>query len=77
MSQTTEAAIKLLERLPGEAQVQVQVLEALRQLVAEANDDAQWDELFRKSQNLLAAAARTARAEVTAGNAAPMDFDKL
>jgi hypothetical protein len=75
MSQTTETAIKLLERLPEEAQVQV--LEALRQLVAEANDDAQWDELFGKSQNLLAAAARNARAEVTAGNAAPMDFDKL
>jgi hypothetical protein len=75
MSQTTETAIKLLERLPEEAQVQV--LEALRQLVAEANDDAQWDGLFRKSQNLLAAAARNARAEVTAGNATPMDFDKL
>jgi hypothetical protein len=38
MSQTTETAIKLLERLPEEAQVQV--IEALRQLVAEANDDA-------------------------------------
>jgi len=75
MSQTTETAIKLLERLPEEAQVQV--LEALRQLVAEANDDAQWDELFGQSQNILAAAARNARAEVTAGNAAPMDFDKL
>jgi hypothetical protein len=75
MSQTTETAIKLLERLPEEAQVQV--LEALRQLVAEANDDAQWDELFRRSPNPLAAAARNARAEVTAGNATPMDFDKL
>jgi hypothetical protein len=75
MSQTTETAIKLLECLPEEAQVQV--LEALRQLVAEANDDAQWDKLFGQSQNILAAAARNARAEVTAGNAAPMDFDKL
>jgi len=75
MSQTTETAIKLLERLPEEAQVQV--LEALRQLVAEANDDAQWDELFRRSRNPLATAARNARAEVTAGNATPMDFDKL
>jgi hypothetical protein len=75
MSQTTETAIKLLECLPEEAQVQV--LEALRQLVAEANDDAQWDKLFGQSQNILAAAARNARAEVTAGNAAPMDFDKI
>jgi hypothetical protein len=75
MSQTTETAIKLLERLPEEAQVQV--LEALRHLVAEANDDALWDEVFGRSQNLLAAAARNARAEVTAGNATPMDFDKL
>ena len=74
MSQTTETAIKLLERLPEEAQVQV--LEALRQLVVEANDDEQWDELFGRSQNFLAAAARKARAEVTAGNATPMDFDK-
>jgi hypothetical protein len=75
MSQTTETAIKLLERLPEEAQVQV--LEALRQLVAEANDDAQWDELFLRSRNPLATAARNARAEVTAGNATPMNFDKL
>lgn len=75
MSQTTETAIKLLERLPEEAQVQV--LEALRQLVTEANDDTQWDELFRKSQNLLAVTARNARAAVAAGNATPMDFDKL
>ena len=75
MSQTTETALKLLERLPEEAQVQV--LEALRQLVAEANADAQWDELFGRSQNLLAAAARNARGAVTAGSATPMDFDKL
>ena len=75
MSQTTETAIKLLERLPEEAQVLV--LEALRHLVAEANDDAHWDELFGQSQNLLAAAARNARAEVAAGNATPMDFDEL
>lgn len=75
MSQTTETAIKLLERLPEEAQVQV--LEALRQLVAESNDDAQWDELFGRSPNVLAAAARSARAAVTAGRAALMDFDKL
>ena len=75
MSQITETAIKLLERLPEEAQVQV--LEALRYLVAEANDDERWDGLFGRSQNLLAAAARNARAGVTAGNATPMDFDKL
>lgn len=75
MSQMTETAIKLLERLPEKAQAQV--LEALRQLVAEANDDAQWDKLFARSQNILAAAARNARAEVAAGSATPMDFDKL
>ena len=75
MSQTTETAIKLLERLPEEAQVQV--LEALRQLVAESSDDAQWDEVFRRSQNLLAAAARNARAEVAAENATSINFDKL
>jgi len=75
MGQTTETAIKLLERLPEEAQVQV--LEALRQLVAKANDHAQWDELFRRNQNPLATAARNARAEVAAGHATPMDFDKL
>ncbi|MEO5956537.1 MAG: hypothetical protein ABIR36_12725 [Nitrospiraceae bacterium] len=75
MSQTTETALKLLERLPEEAQMQV--LEALRQLVAESNDDAQWDTLFQGSQNMLAAAARNARAEILAGKAAPMDFNKL
>ncbi|MGH7204852.1 MAG: hypothetical protein ACREI2_01445 [Nitrospiraceae bacterium] len=74
MSKATETAIKLLESLPEEAQAQV--VEALRQLVLEAQDEARWDALLRNRKKLNAA-ARQAREEAAAGKATPMDYEKL
>ncbi len=65
----------MLESLPEEAQQRV--VERLRDLVEEARDEAQWDELFQRKQAGLVAAARKARQEITAGKATDMDYDKL
>lgn len=74
MSRTTATAVKLLESLPEKHQERV--VEALRRLVQEAQDEARWDELFKRKKGLRAA-ARKARREITAGKATDMDYDRL
>jgi len=74
MSKTTETAIKLLESLPEPAQERV--LDALRQLVQDAQDEQRWDQLFERRPK-LAAAARQARQDIAAHKATEMDYDRL
>jgi hypothetical protein len=74
MSKTTETALKLLESLPEEAQERV--VEQLRQLVQEAQDEARWEALLKQNKRLLVA-ARKARHDVTAGKATDMDYERL
>ncbi len=50
---------KMIETLPESAQDQV--VEHLRDFIAERQDENQWDALFKKTQNQLIAAARQAR----------------
>ena len=66
---------KMIETLPESAQDQA--VEHLRDFVAELQDDIQWDDLFKKTQNQLVNAARRAREEIAAGQAKPMDYDAL
>lgn len=40
-------------------------------------DELHWDELFRRTQPQLAAAARRARQQIAAGMATPMDYNRL
>lgn len=58
-SATVATAIKMLEALPEPAQQQV--VEHLRDYIAEALDDQQWQAGFAATQPQLAAAARRAR----------------
>lgn len=67
--------VKMLESLP-EA-VQDQAVEHLRAYLADLQDDMRWDELFRRTQAQLAAAARRAKQEISAGQAQPMDYERL
>ena len=67
--------VKMLETLPNTTQSQV--VEHLREYVAELQDEAQWDELFMRTQNQLVAAARRAKQEIKAGQAKPMDYGQL
>ncbi len=75
MRKTTETAIKMLESLPEDARDRV--VEALRDLVEEARDEARWDDLLEGKRAGLVAAARKARKEIAAGKAKEMDYNKL
>lgn len=66
---------KMMETLP-EA-VQDQALTHLRNYIAELQAEEKWDKLFDQTQNQLIAAAQQARKEIAAGQAEPMDLDRL
>lgn len=75
-SETTVATvIKMLESLPESAQKQV--VEHLREYIAELKDELEWDDLFEQTQPQLAVAARRAKQEIAQGHAKPMDYDYL
>jgi len=67
--------IKMMETLPETTQNQV--VEHLRDYVAEVQDEIQWDISFEKTQKQLIAAARRARQEIAAGHAEPLDYNQL
>ena len=67
--------IKMIETLPESARNQV--ADHLREYIAEMQDEARWDDLFARTQDKLAAAARHAKEEIAAGKASPMDYHAL
>jgi hypothetical protein len=67
--------IKMVETLPEPAQEKV--VEHLRRYIDELQDEARWDELFKKTQPKLIEVARRARKEASQGNAQPLDLDRL
>ena len=60
---------KMMETLPETAQNQV--LEHLRNYIAEMQSEQRWDKLFSQTQEQLMAAARQARKEIVEGRAKP------
>lgn len=74
-SASIETLTKMLESLPESAQDQV--VEHLREYIADLRDDVRWDASFKRTQAPLAEAARRARNEVAEGKAKPMDYDEL
>jgi hypothetical protein len=74
MTKAIETAIKLLETLPEAAQEHL--VEELRRLALETQDDAKWDELFSRPGKLKTA-AKTARQDIASGKSSEFDFDKL
>ncbi len=74
MSKATETALKLLESLPEEAQEYI--VEELRRLVQEAQDEAKWNDLIKGNKGLSEVAAK-AQQEIAAGKATDMDFERL
>ena len=67
--------VKMLETLPETTQAQV--VEHLREYIAEMQDDAEWDIQFQETQEQLVAAARQAKQEIAASLAEPMDYNQL
>jgi hypothetical protein len=67
--------IKMLESLPET--VQDQVVEHLREYLADLQDELEWDSLFKRTQPQLVAIARRAKEEIAEGRARPLDYDQL
>ena len=65
----------MMEALPES--LQNQVVEYLRDYIADMQDEMEWDAQFANSQDGLVATARRARQEIDAGKAVPMDYDQL
>lgn len=74
-SATIATVVKMMESLPDAKQEQV--LEHLREYIAELEDDFQWDTTFGKTQAQLVAAAQRAKEEIAQGKALPLDSDEL
>jgi hypothetical protein len=67
--------VKMVESLPDD--LQDQVVEHVREYIAELEDEKRWDELFKRPQDNLVVAARKAKQEIAAGQSVPMDFERL
>jgi hypothetical protein len=67
--------IKMMETLPEDAQEQV--VDLLREVISEMQDESAWDESFKRTQGKLVSAAKRARKEIEEGRSTPMDFSKL
>ena len=74
-SEDIETVTKMLESLPESAQEQV--VEHLREYIANLRDEIEWNISFKKTELQLVEAARRARQEVAEGKAEPMDYDQL
>jgi hypothetical protein len=64
-----------METLPEGTQDQV--VEHMREYLAEMQDEQQWEIAFQRTQQQLIAAARRAKQEIAAGKAEPMDYSRL
>jgi hypothetical protein len=67
--------IKMMENLPEDTQDHL--VELLRQVIADIQDDAAWDTSFKITHAKLEAAAKNARQEIAKGLSTPMDFSRL
>ena len=72
MGKILEKAIEEASKLPEQEQEAVGAW-----LLAELESERRWDELFSRSQDVLAKMAEEARAEYRAGRTEPLDPDKL
>lgn len=76
MSTTAIATVvTMLENLPESTQTQV--VDHLREYLADLEDEAQWDMNFAQTESSLIAAAKLARQQKNAGKSEPMNFDRL
>ena len=66
---------RMMKTLP-EA-LQNQIVEHMREYIAELEDELRWEASFNRTQEQLIAAARQAKQEIAAGKAEPMDLDRL
>ena len=67
--------ITMMETLPEATQNQL--LEHMRDYLADLQDEAKWEQQFKQTQPSLIAAARRAKQEIREGLAKPLDPNQL
>ena len=67
--------VRMLEVLPEAAQNHV--VEHLREYLEDVQDEARWENTFKKTQTELVAVARKAKREIADGQAKPLDHNRL
>ncbi|MCT7986143.1 hypothetical protein NG796_22990 [Laspinema sp. A4] len=74
-SASVKDLVQIVAALPRE--LQEQVLEYLREYVADLQDEQQWEASFHQTQSALVAAARRAKQDRAMGKSKPMDFERF
>lgn len=74
-SQAIQDLVTLVESLPDTAQIQV--IEHLRDYIANLQDEQRWDTAFNRTQSALVTTARQAKQQRAAGQATPMNYNQL
>lgn len=72
MTQLLEKAIEELRKQPESCQDAIAA-----RIIEEIEDEARWDNLFARSQDMLAEMAQQAREEIIAGKVRVMGIDEL
>lgn len=75
LSRAIATVVKMMESLPEPEQDRI--VAHLRQYLEEIQDERRWDDLFKKTQPQLIAAAKRAKQEIAAGQAKPLDPHSL
>ena len=74
-SKAVATVTKMMESLPEPAQDQI--VDHLRDHIADLQDEMRWDITFEKTQQQLITAARKAKREIAEGKSELMDYDRL
>ena len=67
--------VKMMETLPDNAQSQV--VEYIKNYIADLQDELRWDENFKKTESNLIQQARLAKQQIAEGKAKPLNFSDL
>lgn len=67
--------VKMMETLPDNAQSQV--VEYIKNYIADLQDELHWDETFKKTESNLIQKARLAKQQMAEGKAQPLNLADL
>jgi hypothetical protein len=67
--------LKMIESLPETRQNQI--VEHLREYIADLEDEDKWDKAFARTQEKLAYKTRQVERQIAEDKSEPMDFDRL
>ncbi len=75
MNNIAETICKMIESLPES--IQSSVLDEINVIIAEKQDEIQWNIQFKRTQENLMAMARKVKKEISEGKTEPMDYEKI